>query len=812
MERARSPRGGRPPPTQEEAAPASTPGATTASPATPAAATAAAAAATATVPTSGFGRLPVHELARATGSTVENIYDQYFPSGSSGAAAAATAASRLPVPVIASRLGPPGDAPDRPLPPLPSVRRNAHQAAAPAPSTSTVSTQLLLDGSGRGGLGGGSDVISTIGADYGSSSAPAVGHPDIFYSSDGVEDENVLYQGQHQPGELEEGPTRESGFYSPESEVSDPFDLDCAEWLAPPVDLDGQEDEEPDLPTLGRDREVSEALHRAVEEDRTGVVAPRSSLAMGPPSLLPLPDDVFLPINRDALYVDLGGFVDDGYPGDDFFSGEPSVRPARNDSVRSNNPYRNGLSSQIRRDSATLGHWHTDGNGPSRRTLGTHEEGGDWETNMSDNEPFGSNQAVATNSRLYFRFGTPRDQSAPRFEAGQPAVTSGAPSGAILPAQPSDVFPSAGRFLQHPAPSEALPDLASGPSSGPQRRRTLRDISRPVFLPEPREHRVNGLFQNSARMFGEPASGAGASGPCGVGSGAGEATSSQATNVGVLATVATSPAATATEAGATVATSSRADPDIERDGPFEDAPLGPATRSQFGFCFLSLAEAEERQSARRKTGEEDQTFLSQYSDRRESGALSSPLSRVFSHPPAPASPSVLSAPGGVTRPAPAHRRRSPNDFADFIAAESDRRLPAPPQPSFGDFSPLQLNRPARGPPLPRLVHLRTDADDAEGSGSSSSRARARRPAPRRGPSQGLIQQAFPSLRSGSHRLRGESIELDDLAALRQRAGTVSGHYHQHSLSLPHPTTTTTTTTAAAATTPHGAPTSAAYRA
>ncbi|KAK3335505.1 heterokaryon incompatibility protein-domain-containing protein [Cercophora scortea] len=114
-------------------------------------------------------------------------------------------------------------------------------------------------------------------------------------------------------------------------------------------------------------------------------------------------------------------------------------------------------------------------------------EGGDWETVGTDVGYFDSNRACASSSG---------------FTGGRIVKTTGSSIADYSddggwPAASFDGFSSAERILQHPTNGDI-------PSS--RHLRTLKDTGRPIFLPKPRIHRVNGYPQNSCRLFTDPTS------------------------------------------------------------------------------------------------------------------------------------------------------------------------------------------------------------------------------------------------------------------------------------------------------------------
>lgn len=112
-------------------------------------------------------------------------------------------------------------------------------------------------------------------------------------------------------------------------------------------------------------------------------------------------------------------------------------------------------------------------------------DGGDWETVGTDVGHFDSNQACAS--------GTGLSGSHLIKVAGSSIADYSDTSDFVSPA--FNAFASTERILQHPTAD-----------CGPGKRvlRNLKDSGRPIFLPKPRIHRVNGYPQDSCRIFTDP--------------------------------------------------------------------------------------------------------------------------------------------------------------------------------------------------------------------------------------------------------------------------------------------------------------------
>ncbi|KAK0617973.1 hypothetical protein B0T17DRAFT_643034 [Bombardia bombarda] len=119
-------------------------------------------------------------------------------------------------------------------------------------------------------------------------------------------------------------------------------------------------------------------------------------------------------------------------------------------------------------------------------------EGGDWETVGTDIGNFDSNRACAsgtTYSGGHHIIKTTGSSIADYSDAGD------------FPPPPSfdQSFSSADRILQHPGAGDYITNSSC-------QLRNLKDTGRPVFLPKPRLHRVNGYPTNSNRIFTDPTS------------------------------------------------------------------------------------------------------------------------------------------------------------------------------------------------------------------------------------------------------------------------------------------------------------------
>ena len=124
-------------------------------------------------------------------------------------------------------------------------------------------------------------------------------------------------------------------------------------------------------------------------------------------------------------------------------------------------------------------------------------EGPDWETivasvgKFASLDQFDSNRAIASSTRP--------SRSHSMNVAGNSVADCSDTSSVHAPEH--DAFSSRERILQHPA-TDYTP--------GARNPRTLEDTGRPVFLPKPRIHRVNGYLHNSHRVFTDPTAGSSA--------------------------------------------------------------------------------------------------------------------------------------------------------------------------------------------------------------------------------------------------------------------------------------------------------------
>ncbi|KAK4227241.1 hypothetical protein QBC38DRAFT_527100 [Podospora fimiseda] len=112
-------------------------------------------------------------------------------------------------------------------------------------------------------------------------------------------------------------------------------------------------------------------------------------------------------------------------------------------------------------------------------------DGGDWETVGTEVGQFDSNRACASGTGL-------SSSRQIKFTGSSIADYSDISDFA---GHTFDAFASTERILQHP-----------GGDCGPNNRvlRNLKDTGRPIFLPKPRIHRVNGYPQDSCRIFTDP--------------------------------------------------------------------------------------------------------------------------------------------------------------------------------------------------------------------------------------------------------------------------------------------------------------------
>ncbi|KAK3694026.1 hypothetical protein B0T22DRAFT_506163 [Podospora appendiculata] len=303
-------------------------------------------------------------------------------------------------------------------------------------------------------------------------------------------------------------------------------------------------------------------------------------------------------------------------------------------------------------------------------------EGGDWETVGTDVGGFDSNRACASSSS---------------FTGNRVVKTTGSSiadysDDGAWPVASFDGFSSAERILQHPTNGDA-------PSS--RHLRTLKDTGRPIFLPKPRIHRVNGYPQNSCRLFTDPTSttsGASAreylvdkvTAPFRSNSarkllynrqnpyGAIDESSKFKFRGSFRSTNSDEKGAEEVEIVANKAeqrqsrydkrNSRRPETPAQRvsfmDGQEKsyaqaDESFGPESPVQFSFPLISLPEAARLQALRRESGEEDQTFTSSFRTRKNSSVVSSRATQRTT----PLTPRAT-----LTKPKPAHSRRPTTPF------------------------------------------------------------------------------------------------------------------------------------------------------
>lgn len=123
------------------------------------------------------------------------------------------------------------------------------------------------------------------------------------------------------------------------------------------------------------------------------------------------------------------------------------------------------------------------------RQTNTHavmSDGGEWETVASSVGHFDSNRAYASGNG----FSTGSQEVKPTGSS----IADYSDTSSMRDA-PLDAFSSTDKILQHPSSGAAIESCHL---------RTLKDTGRPVFLPKPRIHRVNGYPQDSLRIFTNP--------------------------------------------------------------------------------------------------------------------------------------------------------------------------------------------------------------------------------------------------------------------------------------------------------------------
>ncbi|KAJ4296951.1 hypothetical protein N0V88_003867 [Collariella sp. IMI 366227] len=315
----------------------------------------------------------------------------------------------------------------------------------------------------------------------------------------------------------------------------------------------------------------------------------------------------------------------------------------------------------------------------NRQTLMS--DAGEWETVASSvgqfddrfNEQFDSNQALPSSGSF-----------------GWPIKTTG--SSIADYSDTTSVY--AASFNDHVSPERFIQRPAASYNPQPSLRRTLRDTNRPVFLPQPRIHRVNGYLQQSSatRMFSnQSAETSGAYGRSAIVERLGASMRNRNINKTAqrqdqLQTInrfsknrfesLSSISSTDSEAErvAECSTTARKNPlDLGvalLPSPLPHEPLG-ATSSKaakpsrdrkstsldspnlFSFPLISLEEAAKRQALKRSMEEEDGTVTSGVRTRKNSSMDASKATHRTT-PPTPF----------VAKPAPAHSRR-PTTFSMF---------------------------------------------------------------------------------------------------------------------------------------------------
>ncbi|KAK3382404.1 hypothetical protein B0T24DRAFT_661119 [Lasiosphaeria ovina] len=328
-----------------------------------------------------------------------------------------------------------------------------------------------------------------------------------------------------------------------------------------------------------------------------------------------------------------------------------------------------------------------------RIAFGGASDGGDWETVVTSTGQFDSNRACAS--------GTDFNEMLPVKITGS-SIADDYSDCTSFPVQSFDGFASTDRILQHPS-DDAIPST--------RHLRTLKETGRPIFLPKPRIHRVNGYPQDSNRLFTDPTTGTTSSSSakafiserfiapfrsqnsklrgqirnvynnldqqskfksqnsffsdCSGKGGAAKEARVNGRRQDKTAPVANFKEAMASKDGRQDNMISRQLP--ETPGPDESligsqenqparAQASPESQVLFDFPLIPLAEAARLQAIRRESGEDGQTYASSTRTRKNSSIVSSRAT----HKTTPPTPSM------VARPLPTHCRRP----TPFTALES----------------------------------------------------------------------------------------------------------------------------------------------
>lgn len=453
------------------------------------------------------GHTPVNRAARDTESTIEDIYNQYLPStstelsstqGSHNTTPSNGATSRIPELIHKSitrrqRFSPPGDPPQVSLPELPETLRDAqhyargsstdHLRYSPAAQAtdSVLNSQLLFGTTSRR-------------CHEGRATAPRANS-----SADSKRNDN-LEPGESVTSHVERtfidyiGPSSRRGRKWCEDEVhqeqySTHTGLLDSEFSTGGLTTNSEEDPfKYDRGSYGiflqpaREREVSAALRRfsgvSTEAD-TGSCPASEEQDQVPP--VPVPSTK-APHSDDNVARSSNPFLSNLYY---YRSAQGPERARQNDPNWVSVPDRGSVMPDpvvANRDQAAL---ISEARHGTENIEAVTSDGGDWETVGTSVGQFDSNRPLASDTDLI-------RPHLVKITSSSIADYSDVNS---TPPAPSDAFSSTDRILLHPSPSR---------DGSPRYRRVLRDTGRPIFLPKPRIHRVNGYLQNSSRLFTDP--------------------------------------------------------------------------------------------------------------------------------------------------------------------------------------------------------------------------------------------------------------------------------------------------------------------
>ncbi|KAK3935914.1 hypothetical protein QBC46DRAFT_322451 [Diplogelasinospora grovesii] len=553
----------------------------------------------------------------------------------------------------------PGDAPQESLPQLPSVHGGSQRSGAttdnnplgfdsPGPSLGTVSdSQGLLNGTSNGAQidrAGGSAPnyaayhlpslvprrVLSIKAETAQDSASASGGPyGHLVRQQSLRDGSVRESYASQCG-LSNGGFSTGGLTTESDE--DPFKYDrrsYAIFLGP-----------------SKEREVSAALHRVNSTSTHQSPQNTPHREYDRPPMPPLPDRAAMPTFDKARV--------------------------------SNNPYLNKVKGQFYQNAVLESAWKDDYD-PNEVKIPVHQpqnppvglsysqddgqgaqeaqspmehlsslyhaqtvvsDGADWETVGDSVGQFDSNRAYVS--------GTDYHESRIGRSTGS-SIAGYSETDSVPTPPPFDAFSSTDRILQHPMPGDGLET---------RHLRTLKDTGRPIFLPQPRTHRVNGYPQDSCRVFTETTTGSSGTSARAYPSEKLSAPSrldgfrkpGNSRNPYNQIERSTKPKQSryALTNGRPLQTpvpdsSFTSDNSVHHQ---RDASLGASSPHLFNFPLVPLPEAAKLQAIRRLSDEEDLTFISVTGTRQASSVISQPAQKTT-----PTTPNVL-----PTRPLPVHSR------------------------------------------------------------------------------------------------------------------------------------------------------------